>query len=168
MQRFTYIFIVSFNHFSWYDPSPLPLTTRCEAAGILGYQPPPACDSHLPYQVGRRYKRRWPLPRNSPSRADRGGGAGRHTFHVWTRLQHQKQAVCFLNFIFSKYGRIWHKELTLIQSLENLTGTYHSNNLTSPWCNLVFMIHMEKLFEERNGSPYIDSHWSLNTTAFVL
>ena len=122
MQRFTYIFIVSFNHFSWYDPSPLPLTTRCEAAGISGYQPPPACDSHLPYQVGRRYKRRWPLPRNSPSRADRGGQAGRHTFHVCTRLQHQKQAICFLNFIVSEYGRVWHEEPTLGKVSKNQNG----------------------------------------------
>ena len=43
--------------------------------------PPVAAVTHsLPYQVGSwRYKRRWPLPRNSSNRADRGGWAGRHT-----------------------------------------------------------------------------------------
>ena len=52
---------------------------------IRGYQPPPGCDSRPPpYQVGSwRYKRRWPLPRNSSNRADRGGRAGRHTQQMY-------------------------------------------------------------------------------------
>ena len=86
-QPFQLIWLFMSLHPSWPPGLKLPVSQDINL--------PPACDSHLPYQVGRRYKRRWPLPRNSPSRADRGGGAGRHTFHVCTRLQHQKQAVHF-------------------------------------------------------------------------
>ena len=47
---------------------------------------PPGCDSRPPpYQVGSwRYKRRWPLPRNSSIRADRGGWAGRRAQSLYS------------------------------------------------------------------------------------
>ena len=117
--RFNHIFIVFFNHFRWYDSSWVfslhpswPPGLKLPVSQDINL--PPACDSHLPYQVGRRYKRRWPLPRNSPSRADRGGGAGRHTCHVCTRLQHQKQAVHF---------RMW-KNMTRVANVNTNPGEF--------------------------------------------